>query len=85
MKLPCWNWAFPMSSQACRKNGLNSLRAIYAFSLAVFRLLTFDFGRAFMECSLMAFSHFSIAVSKLDFPMAAVDLFRTAYMGNKVV
>ena len=42
-------------------------------------------GRFFMLCTLMAFSHLVIAVSKLDLPSVCVDFSVLTYMGSNCV
>ncbi len=60
---PLWNWDLPIRIHALQSMGLYSLRLSHSMSRSVFFLFLSHTGRLLMECSFMAFSHFSMARS----------------------
>ena len=81
MNSPFWNWASANIIHARLMAGLNSRRWKYAFCLADILPLGF-LGLRLMLCFLMAFSAFSIALSKLLLPRPAVLVLATMYIGS---
>ncbi len=82
MNSPLLNCALPISIHAFFRKGLYSFFARSLFCFSVRRRVRLIFGFRFMEWIFMAFSHFSIATSKLPFPMPAVFLSLTMNTGS---